>query len=199
MPARDIVDDCFKTMTEQTPNGQDTKGKDRHGGLLDRGDLIVSAILLIFCGYFYYLTTTFEEPSALLGENVGPADFPRLILTIIAILAVLMLLERRLQPARWQKIKDGQKDPVGTLTWRSIVFVLVVTAAAPYLGAILTMFLVCLFLPLLWGERRLWMVLPFALLFTCTVTWVFNVVLRVFFEPGIFNLSAKSIALVFGL
>ncbi len=186
-------------MAQTSPDHQASKQPATKQGLVDRGDLIVSIMLLAVCGYLYYLTTTFEQASALLGDNVGPADFPRLVLTIIAILAVLMLLERRLQPARWQKIKDGQADSVKMLTWLSIGFTLLVTAAAPYLGTMLTMFLVCLFLPLLWGERRMWLVLAFAVIFTFAVTWLFNVVLRVFFEPGIFNLSAKSIAAVFGL
>lgn len=176
-------------------NGQENlteRGEARR--LFDPGDLIVSAILLLVSGFLYYLTTKFEEASALLGQNVGPADFPRLVLAIIAILALLMLLERRLQPARWQKIKDGQADPVKRLTWLTIAFVMAVTAAGPYLGTILTMFVVCLVLPVLWGERRWWLVGPFAVLFTFFVTWVFNVLLRVFFEPGIFRLSAKSFA-----
>ena len=184
-------------MTKPAPDHRVTNNEQEHSGILDRGDLVVSAVLLVVSGYFYYLTTTFEEASALLGDNVGPADFPRLVLAIIAALAVLMLLERRLQPVRWQKIKDSQKEPVKTLTWLTIGFTLVVTAAAPYLGTILTMFLVCLFLPPLWGEGRLWLVVPFAILFTSAVTWLFNVVLRVFFEPGIFNLSAPSIAAIF--
>lgn len=178
---------------------RDTGGTSSRRSLIDPGDLLVTAILLVLCAYLYYLTTTFEETSALLGENVGPADFPRLVIMIIAILSVLMLLERRLQPTRWQKIKDGQSVNVKTLTWLSIGFTLVATAAAPYLGTILTMFLVCLLLPPLWGERRVTLVVPFALIFTFIVTWLFNVVLRVFFEPGIFNISAKSITALIGL
>ena len=62
---------------------------------------------------------------------------------------------------------------------------------ASRLGTILTMFLVSLTLPLLWGERRLRLVVSFAVLFTLAVTWVFNVLLQVFFEPGVFNITAK--------
>ncbi len=185
-------------MTDPNTNRQDGNEGGGIRGLLDPGDLMVAAILIVLSGYFYYLTTTFEEASALLGDNVGPADFPRLVLTAIVILALLMLLERRLQPARWQKIKDGQNDPVKLLTWITMAFALIVVSIAPYLGTILTMFIVCLCLPLLWGERRLWLVIPFAVIFTGSVTWVFNVLLRVFFEPGAFSITAKAIAAAFG-
>ena len=178
----------------------DNSGDDRQrqsSSGFDPGDLAVSAILLAFVAYLYYVTTTFEETSALLGENVGPADFPRLVLYIIAGLAILMPFERLLQPARWQKIKDGRRDPVQALTWLSIVFLLATITAAPYLGTILTMLLVSVLLPLFWGERRWWLILPFSVLFTGAVTWVFSGVLRVFFEPGVFNITTKSIAQFF--
>jgi len=159
----------------------------------DPGDLFVSALLLAVAGYLYYLTTQFEEPTALLGENVGPADFPQLVIYFIAILAVILPFESRLQPERWQKIWEGRRRSVVSLTWLSIGFLIVTSLIAPYLGTIITMFLVSLLLPLLWGERRFGLVITFALLFSLTVTWVFNVILKVYFEPGIFGVTAKLI------
>ena len=47
------------------------------------------------------------------------------------------------------------------------------------------MILVCLLLPSLWGERRLKVLLPFAILFPTAVALLFTQVLRVYFEPGI--------------
>ena len=46
-----------------------------------------------------------------------------------------------------------------------------------------------LILPWLWGERRLKLILPFAVLFPITVTLVFNRILGVYFEPGIFGIA----------
>lgn len=162
----------------------------------DPGDLLVCALLLACAGYLYYLTTLFEEPSALLGDNVGPADFPRLVLYFIAGLALILPFESRLQPQRWQKIWEGRSQSVQSLTWLSIAFLVVVSLAAPYLGTIITMFLVSLLLPLLWGERRFGLVIVFAVLFTIIVTLVFNVVLKVFFEPGMFGVTAKMLPFI---
>ncbi len=178
-------------MSEQTPS-PDEKRRDA-APFPDPGDLLVSALLLAGAGYLYYLTTQFEEPSALLGENVGPADFPRLVIYFVAILAIILPFESRLQPERWQKIWEGRHKPVSTLTWISIGFLVVVSLAAPYLGTIITMVLVSLLLPLVWGERRIGLVVTFAVLFTLAVTWVFNVILKVYFEPGIFGVTAKLI------
>jgi putative tricarboxylic transport membrane protein len=178
-------------MSDQTPSSDEK----RRGAapFPDPGDLLVSLVLLAGAGYLYYLTTQFDEPSALLGENVGPADFPRLVIYFIAILAVILPFESRLQPERWQKIWEGRHKPVNALTWLSIGFLFAVSLAAPYLGTIITMLLVSLLLPLLWGERRFGLIISFAVLFTLAVTWVFNVILKVYFEPGIFSVTAKLI------
>lgn len=178
-------------MNEQTP--QPVEKRRDTAPFLDPGDLFVSALLLAGAGYLYYLTTQFEEPTALLGENVGPADFPQLVIYFIAILAIVLPFESRLQPERWQKIWEGRRQSVSALTWLSIGFLIVTSLVAPYLGTIITMFLVSLLLPLLWGERRLGLVITFAVLFTLAVTWVFNVILKVFFEPGMFGVTAKLI------
>ena len=182
-------------MGQKSPGNDETAGRRKATPFFDLGDVVISGILIVGAGFLYFLTTHFEEASALLGENVGPADFPRLVLYIIAVLALIMPFESRFQPARWQKIRDGRKQPVKMLTWMTIAYLLASIIAAPIVGTILTMLQVSLFLPLLWGERRLWLIVPFALIFTLAVTWVFNVVLRVYFEPGVFNITAKSMPL----
>ena len=150
-------------------------------------------MLLAGAGYLYYLTTQFDEPSALLGENVGPADFPRLVIYFIAILAVILPFESRLQPERWQKIWEGRHKPVNALTWLSIGFLFAVSLAAPYLGTIITMLLVSRFAALALGRAAASdSILSFAILFTLAVTWVFNVILKVYFEPGIFQHDSQA-------
>lgn len=178
-------------MNEQSPQSDEERRE--VAPFPEPGDLFVSAILLAGAGYLYYLTTQFEEPSALLGDNVGPADFPRLVIYFVAILAIILPFESRLQPERWQKIWESRRKSVGALTWMSIGFLIIVSLVAPYLGTIITMFLVSLLLPLLWGEKRIGLVIAFAVLFTFAVTWVFNVILKVFFEPGVFGVTAKLI------
>ena len=57
----------------------------------------------------------------------------------------------------------------------------------PWLGTILALVLVCALLPLLWGEKRIKVILPFVILFPGLVTLLFTKVLGVFFEPGIWS------------
>jgi putative tricarboxylic transport membrane protein len=178
-------------MSEPSPDRDEKCRRSTRQPFVDPGDLAVSALLIAGAGYLYYLTTRFEEPSALLGQNVGPADFPRLVIYTIVVLALIMPFERRFQPERWLKIRKERAMPVQLRAWITIGFLIATIFVAPYLGTILTMLFVSLTLPLLWGERRLFLVIPFAVLFTFAVTWLFNIVLKVYFEPGAFGVTAK--------
>ena len=62
-------------------------------------------------------------------------------------------------------------------------------AVEPYIGTVLTIAAICILMPLMWGERRLGLIISFALGFTILVTLVFSTMLKVYFEPGIFNLA----------
>ncbi|MCB1744917.1 MAG: hypothetical protein KDK91_31415, partial [Gammaproteobacteria bacterium] len=63
------------------------------GRLLHRVDLIITVCLIALCGWLYYLTTTFDEVPPLLGENVGPEFFPRLMLWFVGLLSLGMPFE----------------------------------------------------------------------------------------------------------
>ena len=54
-------------------------------------------------------------------------------------------------------------------------------------GTALAMVLVCIALPLLWGERRAKVLVPYFVLFPLAVTVLFTQVLKVYFEPGAFG------------
>ena len=65
------------------------------------------------------------------------------------------------------------------------VLLVVVVSLMKTLGTSLSMVVVCALMPFLWGERRVWLVAPFAILFPIVVTLLFSGVLGVYFEPGI--------------
>ncbi|MDF0726576.1 tripartite tricarboxylate transporter TctB family protein [Cytobacillus sp. S13-E01] len=65
---------------------------------------IVSIGLLVFCGFFYYQTTLFQTKDL---TGITAAFFPRVILSIIAILSVVMLIKSFFVP---QKIVEAQKE-----------------------------------------------------------------------------------------
>ena len=62
---------------------------------------------------------------------------------------------------------------------------------AEWVGTVLTIFLAATVLPLLWGERRWLLLLAYSVLFTGAVTYVFSIVLGVYFEPGVLGLSLR--------
>ena len=53
-----------------------------------------------------------------------------------------------------------------------------------YLGILPAMILLCIFLPLLWGERRLKLIIPYSIIFATAIYVLFAWVLRVHFEPS---------------
>ena len=157
--------------------------------LLDPIDAVIAGGLLAVVGYLYYVTTTFDEASFLLGDNVLPTHFPRLTLFIIALLTLVVPFEHRLWPQRWRRIKEDRSSEIPPITWLTMAFLVLVVFAEPYLGTVITILLVGFGMPMLWGERRWHLLVPYAIGFAAAVTIVFNQLLRVYFEPGIFNVS----------
>lgn len=140
-------------------------------------DFIVGACVLAFCAVAYAVTLTFKEAPAALAQNVQPATFPRLVISVIAVFSVmLMALSFRL-PAKVMK-------PVPLMVPVSAAVMIGFVAAFGLLGFLPAMILLCLGLPVIWGERRWALVVPFAILFPAAIYGLFAVVLGVHFEPG---------------
>ncbi len=54
-------------------------------------DLWIALAILAFCGVIYWLTTTFDTMPAALVPGMGAQAFPRLLLGVIAVLALATL------------------------------------------------------------------------------------------------------------
>ena len=152
-------------------------------------DLVVALIIFAVCAVLYYITTTFDEVSNLLAQNIPPEFFPQLVIIIIAILTLGVPFEHLLHKRRGDNIDSERSDRVKWMPVLTGVLLLLLVIGIPYLGMLLTMIAVCAILPLLWGERRLWLIIPFAILFPLAVAFVFNWGLKVYFEPGIFAIA----------
>ena len=50
---------------------------------------------------------------------------------------------------------------------------------------------VCLALPVLWGERRIKVIVPYAIILPMAVTVLFSYVLGVHFETGVFGITLR--------
>ncbi len=158
-------------------------------GLVHPVDTVIMAIILSICGALYYVTMSFDKVSDMLSQNIPPEFFPRFVMLLIAILALALPFEHLFQRRRGNDLDSKRRKKLRPLPyWTALVLVLL-RFAMPHLGTFLAMIVVCLILPWLWGERRWKLILPFAVLFPLAVTLVFNRILGVYFEPGIFGIA----------
>jgi putative tricarboxylic transport membrane protein len=140
-------------------------------------DVFAGIVLLGFCALTYWLTTGFDHVPMMLAQNVPPTFFPRLVLILIALLAVLLI------------VSGWRKPPLHQERVKPIVYVTgAIVALTPLLmeplGTFPTLFLITLGLPLLWGESRRLRVLTLAVLLPIAVYAVFTLALNVRFPTG---------------
>ncbi|MEX2615842.1 MAG: tripartite tricarboxylate transporter TctB family protein [Alphaproteobacteria bacterium] len=160
--------------------------------LVHRTDLLLTLALFAFCGFAWYATTQFEEPSALFQDNIQPAFFPRIMIWTILLLSILLPFEHRAISKRGEDIdaeRNSRIQPMAYITFGVLVILLLI---APWLGTLLTVITASFVLPLLWGERRLKLIIPFAILFPIAVMVLFSKVLQVYFEPGLLGETVGS-------
>ena len=168
-----------KGLLKMQSRSMDPKGGNSLPFGIDRSDLVVSAIILLICGILYLDTTRWSAVPTSLSQEAPPTLFPRLLIGLIAILAIALPLERV-----WKR-RAGVDLPIGAHGWPKPVMFL--TAAwtvlavymMPILGVLPVMFGSALVLPLLWGERRYAAVVLFAILMPVAVAALFGVGLRV--------------------
>lgn len=172
-------------------SGADGGGRETPTGALDAIDGILALVLIALCGFFYWASSDFPVPGLFLGDNILPEQFPRLLLVTIGLLALLLPFEHRLELDRWPLIRKARSAPIGRETFVTMGFLLVLVAFGEWIGTILTIFIAAAGLPLLWGERRLVLVLVYAVTFSAIVTYLFSIVLSVYFEPGVFGLTLR--------
>lgn len=161
----------------------------KRGRLLHMTDLVVALIIFAVCAVLYLVTTGFDEVSDMLAQNIPPEFFPQLVIIIIAVLTLGIPFEHLLHTRRGENIDSERGDRVKWMPILTSALLVVLVLGIPYLGMLLTMIGVCTILPLLWGERRLKLIVPFALLFPLAVAYLFNKILLVYFEPGIFGIA----------
>lgn len=176
----------------KTPDKTNGEGQDGGpSGLIDGVDAILAAVLILLGAFFWWVSSDFPVPGLFLGDNVLPEQFPRLLIVVIGILALLLPIEHRLELIRWPLIQKSRSAPIGAGTFVTMGFLLVLVGLGESLGTILTIFIAASGLPILWGERRWLLIVTYAVIFTGIVTYLFSIVLSVFFEPGVFGLTLR--------
>ena len=65
-----------------------------------RTDFVLTLLIWVMCGVLYYITTTFEEVSHLLAQNIGPEWFPQLPIWTIFVLSLALPFEHFFQKGK---------------------------------------------------------------------------------------------------
>ncbi len=154
-------------------------------------DTLLAVFVFGIVGLLWYASSQFEGVSSLFQDNIAPEKFPRILLVTIAFFALFLPFEHLLLKRDGRDIDKNRKTPVKRLAWVTMAALLAIVSAGYYLGTFLTMAKVCLIIPMLWGERKLIAVVPFAIGFPLLVAFIFEIFLRVPFDPGIFGISLR--------
>jgi hypothetical protein len=88
-------------------------------GLVHPVDLVITIIILSVCGALYYVTTSFEEVSDMLSQNIPPEFFPRLVMLLIAILALALPFEHLFQRRRGNDLDSKRRKKLRPLVGRA--------------------------------------------------------------------------------
>ena len=171
-------------ISERSETG-DGRGPVPPSTLLDRTDLILAVIIFAVCGFLFFLTTRFEEASKQMSQNIPPEWFPQLLLVFIMALTLIIPFEHLFMGKKVLG-KERQKaiKPISIFTAALLCGIILLM---PWLGTFVTMIVVCALMPLLWGERRLKILVSFAIVFPGLVAFLFTKILRVYFEAGIWE------------
>ncbi len=152
--------------------------------MINRTDLIVTGILLIVCAGLYYTTAGFDEVSPLFAQDMPPERFPRMLLWVIVALSLTLPFERWLRKEKGKVLDKARSKPVQPIVYITAGFLVLSVFTIQWIGTFPVLVLICIGLPLLWGERRLKILVPFVVLFPTAVMLLFSKVLGVYFDPG---------------
>ena len=140
-------------------------------------DTHVGVTLLVLCAVIYWLTTGFTEVPAMLSQNVPPTFFPRLVLSFVAILSVVLIFNG-LGKSPEVKVRIEPAVPM------TAAIVVLAGVLAALLGTLPTLALIAIALPLAWGERRLRPIGILAIGLPASIYLIFSVALGIRFPPG---------------
>ncbi len=140
-------------------------------------DTYVGVTLLALCAVIYWLTTGFTEVPAMLSQNVPPTFFPRLVLSLVAILSVVLIFNG-LGKSPEVSVRIEPAVPI------TAAIVVLAGVLAGILGTLPTLGLIAIALPLAWGERRLRPIGILAIGLPASIYLIFSVALGIRFPPG---------------
>lgn len=156
-----------------------------------RKDLYLALVLVAFGAFVYYEAGKFPPAPLVLGDTLNADVFPKILVVILLFLTAIIPFEFKITPQKVAKIDKERDEKTLPITWVTIFLLLTIVFLTDFLGAVLTMFVTCLLLPLVWGEKKYVVVAIYALLFPAFVWFLFNQLLGLYFAPGLLEVFLK--------
>ena len=172
-------------MSDQPESKTDGKDGKQLPSFLHRTDLWITGVLLVISGLLFYETSTWETAPPAFVQNIPPTFFPRLVLGLIIFLTLMLPFESYYAAQQGTDLDEDRSTKVERITFITALGLLFIVILSEWLGTDLSMVLACVLLPMLWGERRFKIIIPFAIIFPLAVRIVFVEALNVHFLPGI--------------
>ena len=143
-----------------------------------RTDVVVAAVALGGCAVAFWLTYRFATMPAAMVSGLGAEVFPRLVIGVIAFLAVLALFGLGNPPME-------TPAPVPPMVWITAAVLLAFVGAVQLVGMWPSAIIFLVGLGLLWGERSLWKLSVSALALCAALYGLFVRVLGGNFPKGL--------------
>ena len=110
-------------------------------------DAIVAVAVLAFCAGVFALTFTFDTVPAALAVGMGPAAFPRLLLAVMAMLALILAVTAR---GRAEEVRE----PVPPMVYWTAAAMIAFMGLLAVVGMVAAMIVAIVGMGAMWGERR---------------------------------------------
>lgn len=143
-----------------------------------RTDLGVAAVALALCAVAFGLTYRFPSMPAAMMVGLGAEVFPRLVIGVIALLAVLAAFGIGNPPME-------TPPPIPPMVWITAAVSIAFVGAVALVGMWPASIVFLIGLGRLWGERRLWKLTASALALCAVLYWLFVRVLGGNFPKGL--------------
>jgi len=140
-------------------------------------DSLIGVCLIAFCAFVFWLTTGFDEVPPMLSQNVPPTFFPRLVLSIIALLSLSLVLQGLKKEAK-------ANEKIEPAVFVTAAIVAIAGLLLSFAGTLLTLSLVAIVLPIAWGERRARLIGALAVCLPAAVYLIFSLALGIRFPAG---------------
>ncbi|MDH3419489.1 MAG: tripartite tricarboxylate transporter TctB family protein [Gammaproteobacteria bacterium] len=140
-------------------------------------DSLIGVCLVAFCGFVFWLTMGFDEVPPMLSQNVPPTFFPRLVLSIIALLSLALVVQGL-------KKEVDAKETIEPAVFVTAAIIAVAGLLLSFAGTLLTLSLVAIVLPIAWGERRAHLIGALAVCLPAGVYLIFSLALGIRFPAG---------------